>query len=154
MQLHEICRDYRENNQLPVQSQISSWHQIWGKQPGEAANVLGWFLPRLSPVWDTQEARPELLFSHFSSWNLVFHFLEICETYALEASQFFLFLFFFSQREENCSPRRKKLSRKSTLLSKGPAWCSSAIPISHHFTVYFIGYKNGVMIRVPKPCLS
>lgn len=66
----------------------------------------------------------------------------------------FFYFFFFSQREENCSPRRKKLSRKSTLLSKGPAWCSSAIPISHHFTVYFIGYKNGVMIRVPKPCLS
>lgn len=148
MQLNEICCDYGEDNQLPVQSQISSQHQIRGKHPGEAANVLGWFLPRLSPVWDTQEARPELLFSHFSSWNLVFHFLEICETYALEASQFF-----FTARRELLSALLK-LSRKSTLLSEGPAWCSSAIPISHHFTVYFIGYKNGVMIRVPKPCLS
>lgn len=161
MLLNKICCDCREDNQLPVQSRILSWGQLWGKLGREPLPRLqgasrGPGLVPAPSVPDTGHAGSSsstsvltLHLLHFSSWNLVFHFSEICETYALEGSQF------FSQQEKNYSLRCKKPHEKvrSFFIMDLPGTTQQS-PFLITLQCTFIGYKNGVMIHVPKPCLS
>lgn len=139
---------------LPTSHPRLSYEEItWGRSPWAGCRhaTRG---PCLSRLRDKQGARPKLLFSHSTScasplgilfstfWRFVKHMLWRSPN-------------FFSQQEKNyylyCKMPHENV--RSFFITDSPGTTQqSAFLITSQCT--FIGYKNGVMIHVPKPCLS
>lgn len=146
-------RGSQGGNQPPARAPVPPPAQTAGEQLRKrSTDVLHGSLSALGAG-----GRPQPLLSlhllPFSSWILVFHSLEICETHALEESQFFFI--FFSQQEKNyslhCKMPHGKVRSYFITDSPGPTQQSAFLITSQ---CAFIGYKSGVMIHVPKPCLG